>query len=588
MLPQPLNRSRENLIARIRMPFGGALLEPLMGLGDLERLWTRTLREEASGCIFDALLRTLKVRCTMEPSDADKIPSSGPVAIVANHPCGLLEGPAIASVVYQRRKDIRFLANSILATVPELRPYIIPVEIFGAKRDCEQNASALLAAYRWLRDGGVLIVFPAGEVSSVQFRDLKIIDRHWDDRLFRLFRSARATLVPVYVSGSNSVAFHIAGMINPTLRTVLLGRELLNKQNASISLDFGSPVRCGRLSSFGSDRAVSDYLRARTYLMHHRREAKHDVRGRRNGCAAVIPPASSDAIVREMRGLGEGRKLSSGGSLEVHLVEAADVPTTFEEITRLRELSFRAVGEGTGKAADRDEFDAHYQHLVLWDRQAGVIAGAYRMVRVDQALKRGGPGALYTNTLFHLKPAFLERVTNGIELGRSFVRLEYQRDFQPLYLLWKAIAAFVARHPAYRYLMGPVSISSDYSRTARELITHFCAAHFAGSDAVQPRHRMRPALITDREISRLGQLIGEADELSEIVSDIEPDRKPLPVLFRQYLALGGEVLGFNVDPAFSGTLDGLVLIDLMATRPAVLGRYMGKEKAAAYRIFHQK
>ena len=569
------------------MPFAGALLDPLLGLGDLERLWTRALRQDSASSIFDALLRALDVRCTIDEGDVERIPESGPVAIVANHPCGLIEGPAIGSAVYRRRKDVRFLANSILTGVPELKPYVIPVEVFGREGDTEQNAAALLTAYRWLREGGVLVVFPAGEVSSVQFPELKISDRPWDDRLFRLFRSARATLLPVYVTGANSIAFHVAGMINPALRTMLLGRELLNKQSSRISLDFGSPVKHDRLASFGSDHAASEYLRARTYVLHHRRELKHIVRLAFHRPRQVIPPVCAEAVRREIESLPDSAMLSSGGSMDVYLAEAAGIPYVFEEISRLREIAFRAVGEGTGKAADRDAFDSHYQHLVLWDRRATTIAGAYRMARIDVTLDKRGLEGLYTSTLFHLQPAFFDRVRNGIELGRSFVCLEYQKDYQPLYLLWKAIAGFVVRNPKYRYLMGPASISSGYSHPARDLIMSYCAAQFPMSAAVQPRHKLRPASITRREIETLGHLIGEPGELSEVISDIEPDGKALPVLLRQYLALGGEVLGFNVDPAFSGALDGLVLVDLLATRPAVLARYMGKQDAERYREFHQ-
>ena len=586
--PAALFAGRDELSARVRIPFASALLDPLLGLGDLERLWSRALREDSAGTIFDALLRALGVRCLVKESDVERIPKSGAAVMVANHPCGLLEGPAIGSAICQRRQDVRFLANSILTSVPELRPFIIPVEIFGRPGDSGRNAAALLAAYRWLREGGVLVVFPAGEVSSVHFREFKISDPPWDDRLFRLFRSARATLVPVYVSGANSVAFHVAGMINPALRTMLLGRELLNKQNQQIALDFGSPVGHDRLAAFSSDRALTEYVRARTYVLHHRRAAKHIVRKSIRRPQPIIPPVSLEAVRGDIDALPRDAKLCSGGSMEVYVADAIAIPHAFAEVARLREITFRAVGEGTGKPADRDAFDSHYQHLILWDREAQLIAGAYRMTRIDQTLDEHGPSGLYASTLFHLKAAFLDRVRAGIELGRSFVRTEYQKDFQPLYLLWKAIAAFVARHPQYRYLMGPASVSSDYSRTTRELIVAYCAAQFRMSAAVEPRHRLRVPALSKREIDTLGHLIGEPSELSEIVSDIEPDGKPLPVLLRQYLALGGEVLGFSVDPSFSAALDGLVLVDLMATKPSVLGRYMGKQNAERYRALHQQ
>lgn len=289
----------------------------------------------------------------------------------------------------------------------------------------------------------------------------------------------------------------------------------------------------------------------------------------------IAGPADPVEISAEIAQLAKRGPLASQGRLDVFLAAAWEIPAILHEIGRLREVAFRAVGEGTGKALDLDPFDASYLHLFLWDREAGKVAGGYRLGCTDVLLAAGGPGALYTSTLFHFEQPFLDYLRPALELGRSFVAPEYQKSIHPLALLWRGIGRFVAERPRYARLFGPVSISSDYTAASQDLIVRFLRDRRQDEAMSRWVHPLHPygGLPEGSGISACLQSI---EEVSAAVAAAEPDHKGVPVLLRQYLKLNATLLEFNVDPDFSDVLDALVLVDLRQAPAAVLARYMGE------------
>lgn len=288
-------------------------------------------------------------------------------------------------------------------------------------------------------------------------------------------------------------------------------------------------------------------------------------------------------VPAEVAALEPHERLIDSGGLQVYCARADRIPSVLEEIGRLRGLTFHAAGEGTGQACDIDEFDAHYLHLFLWDAAAGRVAGAYRLGLVDEILASRGKQGLYTHSLFSYPTRLLTALGPAIELGRSFVRVEYQRDFAPLFLLWRGIARFVERSPKYAVLFGAVSISAAYSAASRRLMVQYLSAHCAEerfASQVRPRSPYGEGPPTGQPAPQ------SLEELARLVAQIEEDRKGVPVLLRQYLRLGGRLLGFTVDSAFGNTLDGLIMVDLRRIEPAVLARYMGKAASAAFLAHH--
>jgi putative hemolysin len=300
--------------------------------------------------------------------------------------------------------------------------------------------------------------------------------------------------------------------------------------------------------------------------------------GSRSGVSEIAPAVNPALMAREVAALGADHFLLCAGDLEVYIAPALPIPNVLQEIGRLREITFRGVGEGTGKAADLDRFDAEYLHLFLWNVARTEIVGAYRLAATDAVQ------SLYTASLFRFDERFLDRIGPALELGRSFIRIEYQRTFAPLLALWKGIGVWVARHPEYRVLFGPVSISNQYQRVSQELIVAFLerrASLREWMELVSSRMPFRPARVSFPRTEL------DVQDLSDAVADLEPGGAGVPVLLRQYLKLGGKLLGFNVDPEFSNALDGLILVDLTKTEPRLLERYLGKGPAEKFLKYWQ-
>ena len=292
---------------------------------------------------------------------------------------------------------------------------------------------------------------------------------------------------------------------------------------------------------------------------------------------------------REIESLPAACHLVRAGQYVVLVTAADQIPTTLLEIGRLREVTFRRAGEGTGQAIDLDPFDRHYGHLLIWNREKREVVGAYRLARTDEILRRMGPRGLYTSTLFHLHPNFYDAVCPALELGRSFVRPEYQKGYLPLLLLWKGLAHYVAANPRYRILFGPVSISKDYTPSSRALMTSYLRPRPGETDLaayIKPRKRFRIRGLSGCDPRTFGSLLSNLDDLSELVADLEADHKGIPILLQQYLNLGGQILEFSVDRKFSNVLDGLILVDLVKANQSKLERYMGKDNARSFLTHH--
>jgi putative hemolysin len=257
------------------------------------------------------------------------------------------------------------------------------------------------------------------------------------------------------------------------------------------------------------------------------------------------------------------------------------------EIGRQRELAFREVGEGTGRGVDLDPFDPHYKHLILWHKKDSQIAGGYRFVNTAEVLRTAGEQGLYTTTLFSIDPKFFESMGPMLEVGRSFVRRDYQKQYAPLMLMWRGIGRYVAGHPETPVLFGPVSISSAYTPASRDMIFQFFKARQQNPLAqwVKPKRPFRRRSVSDWELQAIRCLL-DIEDVSSSVAEIEGDGKGVPVLLRQYLKIGGELLAFNVDKDFSDVLDGLILVDLRKTDPFRLETYMGKSGLASFLNHH--
>jgi putative hemolysin len=564
-------------------------IDALTGLSALQRLYASTAPNSQS--FPERALATLEIGIDAgDASDFDRVPATGPLLVVANHPHGALDGLAVAALLCGVRSDVKLLANHLLARIPEMREYVVPIDSFSPGRP--SNAGGVRGALEWLRAGHALVVFPAGEVSHVRAADGRIVDAVWRDGAVRLAARADAPVLPVFVHGQNSEWFVRAGRISPWLRSAMLGRELLRQRGRTVRLSLGRVVSQRRLAAVGDAPAQSAYLRVRTYGLVSDPPQKGSLLRGAARTARVEPVAAAvptTALASEIAALPGGTRLLTSGDWQVHYVTADHAPLALQEIGRLREATFRAAGEGTGRASDLDTFDAHYRHLFVWHQQRRMIAGAYRIAATDEVMARQGLAGLYTRSLFRYQSALLRDLGPSLELGRSFVRVEFQRDYQPLLLLWRGIGAVVAANPRYRMLFGPVSISAEYGPTTRQLLARLLLANRGSllQSFVVPR-RPLPEAADGTDALVHSRVAGTLQEVDALVRELESDQRGLPVLLRHYLKLNAKLLGFSVDPAFGNVLDGLVVVDLLDVDRALLGRYLGKEAARAFVAAHDR
>lgn len=558
----------------------------------LRQLYQR-VKESGEGSIWDRLLAEMRINIELSPEDLARVPRSGPVVVVANHPFGILDGIIIAAMLLRVRPDVKLLANFVLSAVPELQDHCIYVDPFNSKGSKQSNSRGLKQAVAHLRKQGVLVVFPAGEVSHWQFRHGEICDPEWTESTSRLIRITQATTLPVLFMGSNSVPFHLLGMVHPLLRTVRLPHEFFNKTGQTIAVRIGNPVPAEKICRIPTDSDATRYLRWKTYLLANRTDqnATGDLRfkiGFPKRHAPIAAAAERATIIDEIEALPPVQNVEQSREFSVYEANAHQIPNVLAEIGRLRELTFREVGEGTAKAVDLDRFDSYYTHLILWSKARQEIAGAYRLANTAEILARRGIRGLYSSSLFAYDPKLFDEMGPALELGRSFVRTEYQRQYAPLLMLWKGIARYVALHPETPILFGAVSVSSQYSQASRELLVRFFESQETSplSHLIRPRRSFRPRRkLRQWELSAIHNLLN-IDELSDSISELEKDGKGVPILIKQYMKVGGTILAFNVDKAFSNVLDGLIMVDLRKTDPARLETYMSKTGIARFRQFH--
>ncbi|MGO9405149.1 MAG: lysophospholipid acyltransferase family protein [Terriglobales bacterium] len=564
-------------------------------MGQARELYQR-VRSAPQGFRLEALLAEMKVKLIVQPADLDRIPVKGPLVAVANHPFGVLDGVVLAVLLLRARPDVKILTNSLLEGIPELHEQCIFVDPFQTPSSVDKNVKPLKQAMEWLRQGGALAVFPAGEVSQWNVREAQITDPAWNTVAARLVRKTAASALPVYFAGRNSVTFQLLGLINPRLRTLFLLQEFLQQREKEVKVRIGGAIPSELIANLDSDEEATEYLRLRTYLLSYRGKKPISLptkmrsalpRKAQEPIASEVPP---QFVVNDIAALPAERLLIENGDFAVYAARASELPHALDELGRLREITFRAAGEGTGRSADIDQFDAHYWHLLLWNKAKRELAGAYRAGNTDEIIRAHGIKGLYTNTVFRYDEQLFLKIGSALELGRSFVRPEYQRQYAPLLLLWKGIARFVAAHPETPVLFGAVSISNEYNSLSREMIVRYFEQRqddHEFADLIHARTPFRAPKLRRWDCGALCGAMRDLDELAEPISDVEEDGKGLPILLKQYAKVGARLVGFNLDRKFSDVVDGLMIVDLRQTEPSVLERYMGKEGYASFRRFHE-
>ncbi len=496
-----------------------------------------------------------------------RIPSSGQVVIVANHPIGSLDGLALLKMVHEIRPDVKVVANTLLQKIEPLGSMLLPVNNMQGNT----SRACIRAIHEHLQQGRTLIIFPAGEVSRLGAQG--VMDGEWNPGFLRMAQAAQAPIVPVHVDGKNSPLFYGMSVLCRPLSTLWLVREMFKQQNRTISMRIGEPVHCNTYSGLPmAGKAV-----ARLFRKHLYRIGKGKKPLLKTETAIALPENRQQlrAAIRSGQLLGETR---DGKKIWLHDYQP-DSPV-MREIARLREVSFRAVGEGCGKHRDTDRFDMHYQHMVLWDDDDMEVVGAYRWRATGKdGLQTVDVSHLYTHELFAFEAGMTPVLAQGLELGRSFVQPKYWGR-RSLDYLWHGIGAYLKTRPDIRYLFGPVSISQNYPAHAMAMIVYFYQLYFGTSEKImQARLPYRIEPERQLELAKLFNAGNYHDDFCILKAQLQQMGLAVPTLYKQYTELcdedGVRFVDFNIDPAFASCVDGLVVVDLQRVKSSKLSRYMG-------------
>lgn len=562
-------------IDKLGVPGLAALLMEVMKLNDINEVFSRN--QHFNGLEFvDKILETIGVSIDFDEDDLKHIPKTGPFIAIANHPYGGVEGLALVKLLCTVRPESKVMVNFILQKIPNLNEFFVAVNPFENVQH-SSSISGLKATFDLLKSGTPIGIFPAGEVSTFNLDKQEITDRLWHPVVGKLIARAKVPVVPIYFHGNNGVLFNILSFIHPTLRTAKLPSEFLNKQGLKMKVRIGKPIHIEDISYSNNTNKLLDFLRARTYALGTAIEQEKKLFNPINlfkikkTPEPVIEETSRISITEEISKL-EAYRVWSEKNYEVYISPTANIPNVLREIGRLREITFREVGEGTNKKIDLDNYDIYYHHLFIWDKDLQNIVGAYRIGKGDDILNTMGKRGFYLSELFKIKEPFYPVLRQGIELGRSWIRKEYQQKALPLFLLWKGILKYLLDNPQYRYMFGPVSISNNFSSFSKSLIVDFITKNHFDYELghyVKPRNKFKADLSAiDKDL-----LIESSESLKDLdglISDIENTHIKIPVLLRQYMNLNAKIICFNIDPKFSDCLDGFLVVDMQNIPPEML------------------
>jgi len=552
---------------KLKMPGLAALLMELMKINQVNDLFSQAQPKQGIEFI-DAILAGCGVEIEYDAKELKNLPKTGGFIAIANHPYGGIEGMVLLKILLLARPDAKLMANFLLKKIPNLSDYFIAVNPFE-NIDHSSSISGLKNTLEMLSTGTPIGIFPAGEVSTFKLETQQVTDRLWHPVVGKIIAKAKVPVVPIYFQGNNGLLFNLLSLIHPALRTAKLPSELFNKQGHTIKLRIGKPINIADYPQYNNSTKLLNFLRARTYALGTGLEEEKKLFNPRNLFKikklpqAFAPEMDADILEKEIVPLRDTYRVWQEKNYEVFIVPTSAIPNIIREIGRLREITFRDIGEGTNKSVDLDEYDIYYNHLFIWDTEAKLIVGAYRIGLGDDIFYSMGKNGFYVAELFKIKAQLIPVLKKSIELGRSFIRKEYQQKPLPLFLLWKGIFKFLIDNPRYRYLIGPVSISNSFSKFSKSLIVDYINRnHFDHEMAqyVKPRKKFK---VDFSKIDTDVLLAGEDSfkNLDDLISEVETRSMKVPVLLRQYIALNASIICFNIDPKFADCLDGFLVLD---------------------------
>ncbi len=509
----------------------------------------------------------------------ENIPKEGPCVIVSNHPHGMSDGLMFGDIAMKVRSDVRIIVNEFLDCVRGMRPYEIKVDVYGGDKAKRANMQSMKQILQWLREGHCILVFPSGSAASYSPQDKRVIDDPWQANIAGIIRKTNATVVPMHISGRTGLLFQLVTLLAKGHRASLLPREIKRDGRMRHTIRLGKAISPSVFSMFKDDTSLSDYLRLNSMLLRYPKGTAESKQATRE-MLPIEPTESSAVLEQEIAELPHETLCYANDKtgFQVFAVTAEQIPHLLHEIGVQREITFRAVGEGSGTSCDLDDYDQHYVHLVMWDCRQKALAGAYRFGRTDVILEKLGSKSIYNSMFFDFSEKFLEFAKGGLELGRAFITKAYQRHPAALDTLWMGLGRYLTANPQYRYLYGTVSVSNEYTPLSRALMLSYLKSNRMHPELQHEVKAKCPPVgmeLLSEDSRLLPNALDNPKLLTALVAKLEPDGKGIPVLLRQYLRLGGTMAAFNIDHDFGDTLDCLVIVEPRTIDPRLRERYLG-------------
>jgi putative hemolysin len=548
--------------------FFGWIILKILKISTINKIYNRN--KHLSNLEFlDALLKEFKIRFEIPEEDLKRLPKDGAYITVSNHPLGGVDGILLLKLMIEQRSDFKIIANFLLHKIEPLIPYIMPVNPFQNRKDIKSSVTGFKNALLHLKEGHPLGIFPAGEVST--YRDGKLlVDKPWEAAAMKLAKKAKVPIVPIYFHAKNSPLFYRLSKISDTLRTAKLPSELLTQKNRVIKVRIGRPISVKDQEQHETLEEFSDFIRKKTYMLSNAFEKPKILKNISSSIKIskapkkIITPVNPLIMRSEVDDLrAKDFRLLQSKNYEVYLAPAATIPNILREIGRLREITFREIGEGTNKAIDLDHFDTYYHHMFLWDTEAEWLAGAYRMGLGTEIYEAFGIDGFYLQDLFRFEPELHDMMSKSIELGRAFIIKQYQQKPMPLFLLWKGIVHTTLRFPNHKYLIGGVSISNRFSNFSKSLMIEFMKSHYYDPYLAQYVHPKKEFKVKLKDADKdfvFDATEADLNKFDKIIDEIEPGALRLPVLLKKYIKQNARLIAFNEDPLFNNAVDGLMYI----------------------------
>ncbi len=548
--------------------FLGWTLMRVIRISDINKVYDK--HKHLEGLDFmNALLEEYEIKFEIPEEDLKRIPKTGPFITISNHPLGGIDGILLLKLVLEYRPDFKIIANFLLQRIAPMKPYIMPVNPFEDKKGVQSSIGGFKASLQHLKNGMPLGIFPAGEVST--YKDGKlIVDKPWEEAAMKLAKHANVPIVPIYFHAKNSQTFYRLAKMSDTFRTAKLPSEVLTQKDRLIKVRIGKSISVKDQSEHESLENFTNFIRRKTYMLANPFQKKNLFEKLPKNLKfpkppkKIVKPVPVLVIEKEIEALErKDKRLLRSKNYEVYLAPASSIPNIIQEIGRLREITFREIGEGTNKAIDLDKFDAYYHHMFLWDKAEKQIAGAYRMGMGSEIFPKYGINGFYLQELFRFEQELYPMMSKSIEMGRAFIIKKYQQRPMPLFLLWKGIVHTTLRFPEHRYLIGGVSISDKFSEFSKSLMIEFMKSNYYDpyvAQYIKPKKEYKVKLKDADKDFIFDETAADLNKFDKIIDEIEPGSLRIPVLIKKYIKQNAKVVAFNVDPLFNNAIDGLMYI----------------------------